>query len=123
MSPVVPFVVGRQLFSDSPSSLSVSFAYLASVALTDEVVDKSTVGTPRADRRQFRRSACDRISVVASVHALAGTNASVGWQPVGVVQTTKRRGTIGIGHRSQGATSPMVGARWSAAWAGSAGRP
>jgi hypothetical protein len=84
-----PFFVRPLLFSDTPPSLSLSFPYLAKVMLTDEAVDKTTINRLRVEKKHFRRATCDRITLVASVRAVAGSTAEVTWQPAGVVHATE----------------------------------
>jgi hypothetical protein len=83
------FVRQPQYFSDSPGRISINFPYLDAILLTDALIDESSVKGSHAAKTRFSRGRCDRITIVANVHALAGTNATVTWRPVGVVQTTE----------------------------------
>ena len=86
-----PFAVAPRCFEDISSGRNpvIGFAYLEGLLLTDELVDKSNAGAARAHKSHFVRRADARITALASVRALAGTQATVAFHPGGYVSTAE----------------------------------
>lgn len=84
--PAPTFEVRPQYFSDTPRRVSINFAYLDSILLTDAAIDEATVGQEQVPKVRFSRRSCERITVIANVLATAGIKARVIWNPVGLTQ-------------------------------------
>jgi hypothetical protein len=80
------FSVEPRCFSDTPPSIGLNFSHLKSILMTDAKVDKDNVDDIPSGKNRFSRATCQRITVLASVHAIAGTQAQITWQPAGVVE-------------------------------------
>lgn len=74
-------------FSDNPSAVSLTFPFLKTILLTDQHVNASSLGRARTPNYRLRRSTCDRATLIAEVHAVAGLKAQITWKPIGATQT------------------------------------
>jgi hypothetical protein len=78
-----PFRVAPRYFYDSSrqETSGLEFPHLISFGLTNESIDKSTVRSFRTYYSRFRRQRNGRVTAVAKIYALAGTQARVTWNP------------------------------------------
>ena len=86
-----PFRVEPCHFADLPHLPKpvIGFPYVASVLLTDEIVDQSNYMLPRVHKSAFHRQTNGRITVFVELSALAGTRATFTWNPGGYSDTTE----------------------------------
>lgn len=75
------FTVKGQLFADSSGSSrqTIGFPYVMSIVLCDAKVDRDTAWERYSHKGTFSKSESDRITLVATVGAMAGTRAEVKW--------------------------------------------
>lgn len=84
------FTVEPRCFANQATGpLTIEFPYLDRLWLTDEVVDKQSVSRAWEHRFSFRRQRGGRITAVAHLQGMTGTQAATRWGPQGPCQITE----------------------------------
>lgn len=86
------FSVDQQLFADfstTSSQWTVNFSHVVELILTDTKIDENVVHLPRIHKNEYSKSGSSYVTLVASVRAMAGTQARVLLHPINLVGTAK----------------------------------
>jgi ssDNA thymidine ADP-ribosyltransferase, DarT len=89
--PPPPFELDSRIFYDNPNASirSANFAYLDQLILTDVEVTKSNVTKGFNHTVDFNRDFHNRITLLAKLAVLTGTQADIKWKPVAYDHVTR----------------------------------